>query len=169
MATHPDFQNAIKLMSEQMKSLQREFGHVVSGSSLIANKVSYANHPIETIEVRKGVKRLLEGALLIYLFAMWESHVPKDIQDWLKPDERQKLDAFAHVRDSTAHKFNGGRADFVRKRKAFEAEMPFGGIVWNKAEDTIDISDCSVAMACFQFMEHLTKQLVVRLHNNQKP
>ena len=156
-------------MGEQIRSLQREFGHVMSGKNLIANNVSYPNHPKETLAIRKGVKALIEGSLLIYLFAMWESHVPSDVETWLTDEEHRRLDAFEHVRDSVAHKYQGGRADFIRKRTAFDAEMPFAGIVWSREDDTIDISDASVAMQCYQAMEQLTKQLVVRLHNNQRP
>ncbi len=169
MTPHPDFDKVIQLMSEHMKSVQREFGYVMSGKSLVANSVSYPNHPEETLAVRQGVKALLEGSLLIYLFAMWESHVPSDVSTWLTAPEREKLDAFAHVRDSAAHKYQGVRADFERKRKAFENQMPFAGILWNREEDRIDISDSSAAMQCYLLMQQLNQKLVVRLHNNQKP
>lgn len=169
MTPHPNLQNAIKLMSEQMSSLTREFGHVLSGANLIANNVSYPNHPQETIEIRKGVRSLLVGSLLVYLFAMWETHVPDDVNEWLTESEKQKLNSFKHVRDSVAHKLRGGRAKHPQKRKAFEAEMPFAGIVWNQTDDTLDISDASVAMQCFETMEALTKQLMGRLYQNQKP
>jgi hypothetical protein len=47
--------------------------------------------------------------------------------------------------------------------------MPFAGIIWDQSNDTIDISDSSVALHCHQLMEKLTKQLVERLHKNEKP
>lgn len=169
MNPHQGFEKALELMSEQMGSLQREFGHIVSGKFLIADRVSYPNYPKETAEIKKGVHSLIEGSLLVYLFAMWEAHVPTDIDEWLTQDELRKLDAFKHVRDSVAHKYKGGRADFLRRRHAFEAEMPFSGIIWDQTSDTIDISSSSVALHCHQLMEQLTKQLVVRLHRNQKP
>jgi hypothetical protein len=169
MTPHPDFQKAIDLMSEQIQSLQREFGHVYSGKNLIANNVNYPNHPDETVKVRAGVKSLLEGSLLVYLFAMWEAHVPSDINEWLTQDELEQLNAFKHVRDSAAHKFKGGRADFPNRRQAFENKMPFSGIIWNQADDTIDLSNSSASYNCHQLMEQLTKQLVVRLHKNEKP
>lgn len=169
MSSHPDFENAIKLMGEQMNSLQREFGYVMSGANLVANQISYPNHPEETIKIRSGVRSLIEGALLVYLFSMWEAHVPEDVNEWLTADELQKLNSFKHVRDSVAHKYKGGRADFPQRRKAFEREMPFAGIVWNKSDDSIDISNASVAMQCLQVMESLNRQLVVRLYQDQKP
>ena len=98
MTPHPDFQKAIDLMSEQIQSLQREFGHVYSGKDLIANNVNYPAYPDETIKVKAGVKSLLEGSLLVYLFAMWEAHVPSDINEWLTQDELEQLNAFKHVR-----------------------------------------------------------------------
>ena len=169
MNPHQDFEKAIKLMSEQMGSLQREFGHVVSGKNLIANKVSYSAYPEETIEIRKGVNSLLEGSLLIYLFAMWESHVPTDINEWLENSELKELNAYKHIRDSVVHKHKGERADFPQRRQAFEELMPFAEIIWNQENDTIDISNSSVALSCHKVMEELTKKLVVRLHTNKKP
>ena len=169
MNPHQDFKKAIDLMGEQVVSLQSEFGHVVSGKNLIANKVSYPNYPEETAAIKKGVHSLIEGSLLVYLFAMWESHVPNDVSKWLTGDELRKLNAYKHVRDSVAHKYKGGRADFPQRRQAFEAEMPFSGIIWDQNDDTIDISDSYVALHCHQLMEKLTKQLVVRLHKNEKP
>lgn len=150
-------------------SLQSEFGHVVSGKNLIADKVFYPNHPKETAEIKKGVHSLLEGSLLLYLFAMWEAHVPTDINEWLTEDELRKPNAFKHIRDSVAHKYKGERAAFPQRRQAFETEMPFSGVAWDRTNDTIDISNSSVAMHCHQLMELLNKQLVVRLHKNEKP
>ena len=169
MAQHPYFQKSIDLMSEQIQSLQREFGHVYSGKSLIANNVNYPNSPDETAKIRAGVKSLLEGSLLVYLFAMWEAHFPSDIKDWLTQDELEQLNAFQHVRDSAAHKFKGGRADFPNRRQAFENKMPFSEIIWNQIDDTIDLSNSSASYNCLKLMEQLTKQLVVRLHKNEKP
>ena len=169
MKPHPDFERALRLMQIQGGSLQREFGHVLTGASLIANNVNYPNHPEETVNIRKGVCSLIEGALLVYLFAMWESHVPDDVNDWLSESERQKLNAYKHVRDSAAHKFQGQRADFKSRRTAFEALMPFDGIQWDPSTDTIDLSKSSASHGCFQMMASVTKALVSRLYQNQKP
>lgn len=169
METHPDFDKALAFMGEQMKSFQNEFGYVLSGKNLIQHSVHYPNHPEETAAVRKGVSNLIEGALIVYLFAMWEAHVPIDINEWLTQDELIELNALKHVRDSVAHKYKGGRADFPQRRKAFEEKMPFAGIVWNTTEDIIDLSNSSIAMYCHQIMEKLNKLLVVRLYQNQKP
>jgi hypothetical protein len=169
MNPHQGYGKAFELMKELTGILQKEFGHVVSGKTLIANKVSYPKHPRETAEIKKGVFSLLEGSLLVYLFAIWEVNVPTDVDEWLTQDERLRLDAFKHVRHSVAHKYRGGRADSPRPRQAFEAQMPFSGIIWDQTTDTIDISNSSVAIDCYHLMEQLSKQLVVRLHKNQKP
>ena len=169
MTNKTDLEKTISLMSEHITSLQREFGHVVTKKGLIANSVSYQNNPEATTEVRKGIHALLEGSLLVYLFAMWESHMPDDVKEWLNRDENQSLDAYKHIRDSVAHKFNGERADFPNRRKAFEAEMPFSSVQWDQQNDTIDISDSSAALDCHSLMAELTKRLVVRFHSNKKP
>lgn len=161
--------NVIKLMSEQVESLQREFMHVLAGKAKIVNSVPhYPDNPQATDGIKKGVSSLIEGSLLVYLFAMWESYVPDDVNGLLAPKELQRLDAFKHVRDSVAHKHKGGRADFPPRRKAFNALYPFSGIKWDKGSDTIDLSDSSVARDCHQFMESLTKELVVQLAKKAK-
>lgn len=169
MESHPDFDNAIALMGEQMKSLQREFGYVLSGRRHIEYMVNFPNHPEETASIRKGIGNLVEGSLVVYLFSMWEAHVPSDVNEWLTQNELEELNALRHVRDSVAHKYKGGRADFPQRRKAFEKRMPFAGILWNASDDTIDLSNSSVAMHCYQVMERLNKLLVARLYQNQKP
>ena len=101
---------------------------------------------------------------------MWESHVPEDVHEWLTIDEKRKLNAFKHVRDSSAHKYEGGRAKrHVGKVQAFESEMPFSNIAWNQTTDTIDLSNSNVSYEFHQFMDSLVKELVVRFHENRKP
>lgn len=169
MITNDELRRALKLMQTQGSALQREFGHVYSGANTIANNVNYPQLPEETKKVRRGVKCLIDGALLVYLFAMWEAHVPEDVSTWLTADERQRLDAYKHVRDSVAHKFNGERADFAGRRAGFEAEYPFDGIQWDRVNDTLDLSESSASYGCFQFMEQLTKKLIARLYRNERP
>lgn len=169
MNSHVDFEKAITLLSEYNKTIQREFGHVFSGKNLVANQVNYPAHPEETIKVRKGVKSLIEGSLLIYLFTIWESHTPTEVNDWLTDDERVTLNAYKHLRDSAAHRYDGGRANFQSRRTAFETKMPFSGITWDQGTDSIDLSNSRASLDCYNFMERVTKQLIVRLHKNEKP
>ena len=137
MNPHIDFEKAITLLSEYNKTIQREFGHVFTGKNLVANSVNYPSNPEETVKVRNGVKSLIEGSLLIYLFSIWESHTPSDVSEWLTDDERVTLNSYKHIRDSAAHKYDGGRANFQTRRTAFESKMPFSGIVWDQRNDSI--------------------------------
>ena len=164
---HPDLEKAIKLMTEHIEARQREFGFVVSGKRHVANSVKYPKTPEVEAEIRKGVKALMEGSLLVYLFAMWEEHTPDDIDEWLTADETQKLKAYKHVRNSVAHGYKGTRAKSYKAE--FEDAMPFSGITWDTEKDTVDLSEANVAMECHAFLEALTKQLVIRLHENKKP
>ena len=170
MNEHSNLQNSIKLMQEHAIALQREYGHIFTGKKIIADSVSYPGYPEETEKVRAGIKAVLEGSMLIYLLAMWESHMPEDVHEWLTLDEKRKLNAFKHVRDCSAHKYAGGRAKkHSGKVQAFEMEMPFSNIVWNQELDTIDLSGSNVSYESHQFMEGLAKKLVVRFHENKKP
>lgn len=169
MSPHPDFQRALELMQLQAVSLQRAFGHVFSGASLIANNVNYPNHPEETAQIRSDVLNLIQASLLVYLFAMWESHEPQAVLEWLTAEEVAELQAYRHLRDSAAHKFGGARADYPARRAAFEAKMPFDGVQWDRKSDTIDLACSHAAHGCLQVMQRLTKHLVVRLHAGKSP
>ena len=170
MSQNENLNNALELMQEHVKTIQREFGHIYSGKNLIANNVSYPADPDETQKVRNGVKAVLEGAMLIYLLTMWESHMPDDVHEWLTTDEKGKLNSYKHVRDSAAHKYKGGRAkNHNNKVQAFESEMPFSNIVWDQNKDTIDLSNSSVSYDFYQYMDCLVKNLIVRFHKNEKP
>ena len=170
MSNLKDIQSGVKLMQELTETLQREFGHIYTGKNLIANNVSYPSLPDETIKVRDGVKSVLEGAMLIYLLAMWESHMPKNVHEWLTADQKQKLNAFKHVRDSAAHKYKGERAKKHKSKvKAFESEMPFSNIEWDRTSDTINLSKSNVSYEFHQFMNSLIQCLLVRFHENRKP
>lgn len=153
-----------------MDSNQREFVHIDSGKNLIANNISYPKHPKETKEIRERVKATLEGAMLIYLLAMWESHVPKEIHEWLTEDEKDELNAFKHVRDCAAHGYKGKRAKKHQKKvKAFESKMPFSGISWDKQSDTINLSESTVARDLQGYLNTLTEALLQRFYKNTKP
>ena len=97
--------------------------------------------------MRKGVSVLIETSLIIYVFAMWKSHVHTDVSAWLTADQFENIKAFAHVRDSAAHKYQGARADFELKRRKLERQMLFAGILWNPETDRKDVSQSSAAMS----------------------
>lgn len=166
---HPDFQKSLALMTEQIEANQREFGFLISGKRHIENSVKYPKTPDEQTKIRAGVRALIEGSALVYLFAMWEAHTPEDMIEWLTADEKQRFNAYRHIRDSVAHGYKGSRADFPARKAAFEALMPFDGITWDQETDTIDISNACAAIRCHAFLQELGKQLVIRLHANKKP
>lgn len=156
----------LPLMMAQLVSTQREFGWLLSSSR---HSVKHAD-PQTRQEIQTRVDAATQGLLLVYLFAMWEEYVKRDVErEWLPADKLERLNAFRHVRHSTAHGFDGTRAH--KCRAEFDAIMnsaqPFPNLAWTN--DTIDLSMSQVATDCHGFMSDLAKELIGRLANDNRP
>ncbi|HLC01788.1 MAG TPA: hypothetical protein VJK02_02010 [Anaerolineales bacterium] len=156
-------QDLLNLMREQVETLQREFGWVYSGTS---NIVNYPHHPDNASlrpAVQARVNHLVQGSLLLYLFAMWEYHVPRDLETSLDQGDLLRLNAYRHLRHSVAHGYRGSRANSFRAEfeEVMSGQHRFPGEIWDPQNDTIDLSRSSISYECLQFMQEITKKLVV--------
>ncbi len=159
------FTQMLPLMMAQIRAAQREFGQLLSGTR---NIVKHPN-PETRKELQDGVDRAVQGLLVVYLFAMWEEFVSRDMeQEWLTPDELTKLGAFRHIRHSVAHGFEGKRAKQCRSE--FEQQMntkPFPNLEWD--DERVDLSKSQVAIDCLTFMSDIGQKLIGRIANDNKP
>ena len=128
MPPNPNYQKILDFMQITMPLMSREYGHIFTKGNLITNDISYPKYPVEEAQIKKNIKTLLKGSVLTNIFAIWERNTPNDILEWMTSSEVRKLQAFRHVRDSIAHNYFGGRADYASRRTAFEAEYPFSNI-----------------------------------------
>ena len=159
-----DVEKGIELMQKASRMMQEEFGHVMSGTRNIVNFPNNPNNAELRPRIQKQVDGLVQGSLLLYLFAIWEDITTERMRTFLNDEEKKKLRAYRHIRHSVGHRFSGGRADMYREE--FEELHNTGQlkcISWNQEDDTIDLSGGNVAMECQQFMSHLAQQLTARV------
>ena len=159
-------QTLLPLMQKQMEAIQRELGWLLTGMS---NRVSHSNPDIRR-EIQDRLDASMQGLTMVYLFALWEEYVERDVErEWLPAEKLERLNAFRHVRHCAAHGFGGARAD--KCRTEFEAVMnsdqPFPNLPWSS--DSIDLTKSQVAIDCMRFMEELGKEIIGRVANNNPP
>ena len=157
-------QNALQLTPELLRATGEELGWLETSEPLILERITELADPSDASQAARRTSALLKGSLLIYLFALWQSHMPDDFKTWMTEAELLEFEAFEHVRDSVAHGSIGQRAKHPRKRKAFVAFYPFSGVEWDKERDRIDISASNVVNDFFSLMMGMSSQLAARFH-----
>ena len=167
--TLPHLQRILELTPELLRATGEELGWLETSQPVILARIRELADPTDVEQATKRSKSLLQGSLLLYLFALWEAHVPADFKKWMNAEELVEFEAFEHVRDSVAHSKLGHRASFNRKRKAFETFYPFAGVKWDSKTDVIDISDSFVVNEMFSFIMGMSPQLAARIHSGVKP
>lgn len=168
---HPtEVELAIELRAVLQDTYQREFGWLLTG---MRYRVEHKDSEYRE-ETQKRVDAAVQGLLLVYLFAIFDEFTTDSMRgEWITGDEKTRLLAYRHVRNSAAHGPAGKRAQEGRGRSEFEDIMnssePLRGLVWDKSSDTIDLTTSQVAHDCQQMMDDLAQKLAARLANNKKP
>jgi hypothetical protein len=141
----------------------RAFGYFVGGKLELCNSLHIPGYPERANETRNALREMMEGMALVYLFALWEDHIDNDcLSTNIGATDLQKLRAFKHVRHTVSHGTSGKRARQCRNE--FESEMPFAGILFDKAKDRISLASSSVAHECLNFMIYLAGLLASKLY-----
>ena len=69
--------------------------------------------------------------------------------------------ACKHVRNTVVHSHLTKCADRNEDQKeAFKNRYPFSGIIWDKQNDTIDLTNACIANDFFEFLEKFADRLV---------
>ena len=166
--TQPQVQRVLELTPELLRATGEELGWLETSEPAILERIRAFADPTDVEQATKRSRSLLKGSLLLYLFALWEAHVPDDYKKWMTAEDLLEFEAYEHVRDSVAHSKLGQRASFKRKRRAFEAFYPFAGVLWDSKTDVIDISESFIVSEFFSFMMGMSAQLAARLHSAAK-
>lgn len=153
----------IKLMSVLGSLHQEEVGWLYSS---IRHSVNYPN-PQDRIRIQDRLNHATGGVLVVYLFALFETYFEKnDWNEYLKPDELEKLLAFRHIRHSIAHGFNGTRADGHRTEFDRVMSSPTTRITGVKKFDNDSITLApEVGIQCLDYMKDLSQKCVARVAN----
>ena len=129
----------------------------------------YPNNPQATLDVMQDVHHLSGGLSIVFMMALLESHInpdmPKDLPMWnafldrLDTEDRYKLLAFKHIRNTMAHGLDGKRAtrnpthfrrfDEVMARPHASARIHS---VRSHDHEKIILSN-GAGIECFQFLE----------------
>ncbi len=153
----------LPLVSKLTNCLSQEVGIIISKSNQL---VQHVNANVRE-ENQARINNTIQGLLLVYLFALWEEYIDRDIERrWLSEQERNRLNAFRHIRHSAAHGFDGTRAN--KCRIEFETIMnssePFPNVIWNS--NRINLANSQVVIDCQRFMISLVPDLIARIAGN---
>lgn len=161
---------AIKLRDHLAIETQNTFGYIFNSAEII---FADSNHPNKG-NLIKDTNTRVQGMLVIYLFAIWESYFGEErpnretlVMSFLTPEEKTKFRAFKHIRHTSAHKINGERArqckiDF---ENLMYSESRFINVNFNTQENLIDFSESEIGADCWNFMHQLTVKLSMRIFN----
>jgi len=164
MPVNEDTHKAVDLMREQLALYQYGFGHILTGTS---NIVKY-DDPNTRAEVQRNVNGIVQGSLLVYLFGLWDNYITNEmIENYLDDDDKLLFRGYKHIRHSVAHRYKGKRAD--NNRNHFEQcyeNGHFQDIIWDKANDTIDIAESRTTNNCMKFFEKIAKIIFTKSAEN---
>ncbi len=164
-AANPDLERALKL-SEIIGGvfLQQEFGYFVTG---LQGSVNYRGAPEAQAEVQKRLNELVKRMAIVYLFAIFDDYFTGSMKALIEPDNKERLRAFRHIRNSAAHGQAFGRAPDCLWRSAFDNVMgsdnPINGVTFDN--DTIDLTASGAELQCRDLMAKITQQVLQPLYN----
>jgi len=148
-----EIKNTLELAKRLQESMQGSFPTYLFGTKEYIEK---SNNPNVQVEARHSL-HILNGALVVYLFSMWDAHMKQDsVEKYFRPNERLRFYAFKHIRIVAAHNIDGSRAgnrkgqDRMDHYKAFDEIMlsanPFEGLPYDN--DSINLGDSNIALDC---------------------
>lgn len=161
---------AIKLIDHLARETQNTFGYIFNSAEII---FAESNHPNKN-NLIKDTNSRVQGMLVIYLFAIWESYFGEErpnretpVMSFLTPEEKTKFRAFKHIRHTSAHKINGERARQCKSdfENLMDSESKFTNVIFNKQENLIDFSESEIGADCWNFMHQLTVNLPMKIFN----
>ncbi len=126
----------------------------------------YPNNPSATQAVTERFHHVSSGLICIYMFAIIEEFIDPKSPEWeeflniLDPEDKEKLKAFKHIRNTIAHGFNGARA--VRDVDKFDNVMAraekskrIQSIVRHNKKIII-LGDCA-GWECYEFIQNIVR------------
>lgn len=162
--TMKKIEKAIAFDRFAMTEMSRSFPIVAQGFS---EAVSKSRRPdIESVGAEAGT--LLSGALIVYLFAMWDEFFEHaDIQKYFRSEEQLRYFAFKHLRIVFAHNVNGerkgNRPDQIRLDHAdkldqvMAGDRPIRGVMATK--DRVALKFPDAFLECQDFLACMARKL----------
>jgi len=157
-------EQAIKLSTLLQQEMSRSFPFILTGPDRMLN----VTHNPDTSNIRPEVDQILAGALIVYLFAMWDQYVAhSDVVKFFRPEEKLRFFAFKHLRIVAAHNINGDRTgnkdgqdrmDHAEKLDEIMASArPFAGVALDTNKVVLTLPDA--VLECRQFLQDMAFKL----------
>lgn len=157
-------EQAIRLSTLLQQEMGRSFPFILAGPERMLN----ATIKPDASNIRPEVDQILAGALIVYLFAMWDQYVAhEDVDKFFRPDEKLKFFAFKHLRIVAAHNINGDRTgnrvgqdrmDHSEKLDEVMASAnPFAGVALDGNKVVLTLPDA--VLECRQFLQDMALRL----------
>lgn len=162
---------ALLAIKQALLSTWNELGWLYSNMRTIDG---YPNNPDATINITERLHHISAGLTCIYIFAILEEFINPRSSEWndfldiLRPEDKQKLKAFKHIRNTIAHGFDGTRAN--RDADKFDCVMsrqdPSERIqaVTIHNSNTIKLSHFA-GLECYQFVSNVVDYALQRALN----
>ena len=143
--------------------MSRSFPIIVSGFQAATGET--ARPDIESVEEEAGV--MLSGAMIVYLFAVWDQYFEhKDVPKYFLDEEQRVFYAYKHIRHVFAHNTRGDRhgnkpnLDRMAHADKLDDALADGLLPSVSAtEDKIDLEFPGAFLDCQNFMADMARKL----------
>ncbi|MEM7492987.1 MAG: hypothetical protein AAF296_06355 [Pseudomonadota bacterium] len=160
-------EQAIRLSSLLQQEMGRSFPFILVGPEKMLTATNNPDAP----NIRPEVDQVLAGALIVYLFAIWDQYVTHaDVDQFFRPDEKVKFFAFKHLRIVAAHNINGDRTgnrngqdrmDHAEKLdKVMGSAKPLAGVALEANKVVLTLPHA--VLECRQFLQDMALKLPLR-------
>ena len=130
-----------------------------------------SGHPNADVLYHKA-NHLLQGSMVVYLFAIWEDVIGWDVvQTYFDDNEKVRFYALKHIRLVSAHNDEGSRLSnrsdseyldhFEKFDKVMTSESPFYEVDFD--EGRVDLSRSQISLDCRDFLQKMAMQLLIRI------
>jgi hypothetical protein len=161
---HKDSTKILKLLNLLSHDFY-EFGHFITVGQ---NRVHYPNNPSATQEIQKKLSELTSRMAMVFLFAVFDEYNTDATKNVLTYDEKLRLNAFRHVRNSAAHGElfkRSPRNDNARKDydTVMQSTNPLRGLSYDS--NSCICANSGIELECLSYMQEITKATFSRLEN----
>jgi len=126
-----------------------------------------SNNP-NVLATKDQSKHVLNGALIVYLFSMWDTYFDKNaVQKYFRTEEKKRFYAFKHIRIVAGHNIDGNRKgnrsgqdrmDHAEKLdEIMSSDKPIANVIIS--HNTLDLSKSNAVLDCRQFMQDMAMRL----------
>ena len=157
-------EQAIELSTLLQQANGRSFPFVLAGPERMLSETDNPDAP----NIRPEAEQILAGALIVYLFSMWDEYVEHtDVEKFFRPEEKLKYFAFKHLRIVAAHNISGDRTGNKEGQKQMDhaakldeimaSATPLAGVTLENNKVILTLPEA--VLECRQFLQGMSLRL----------